>query len=388
MTLPDDNKTFSKEDLDLITDKIEDDSGDKAGDEGETSPADAKIEIGEEGKEAGARSKAKPRESLFEDDDDESSANVSDELEKDESADGDKDKKPPEKKEADWRDDFVALALKGKENEFTAAKLEKRREAMKNQLARYKSPQDYMLAGLAAQEKLRSGEYRRAKLPDDASEEEVMAWRKEMGLPDKAGDYEIPKIPGHKWTEEDTPFIDNFKQVAHEANIDQGQLDRLSHWYAKNLAEQQDAHLEALASLDRQDLETLEDGLRAELGAADYRPASKLVQRFLKDDEQGVGRFAKPIREARYPDENGSYHRLINHPDFIRWMIDVSLQTYGDASLTMGDGKSDGSDRMKEIEKIRDTDITKYWQEGLDKEYSELMGKREAASRPRRRVSA
>lgn len=244
-----------------------------------------------------------------------------------------------------------------------------------------------MLAGLAAQEKLRSGEYRRAKLPEDATDEEKANWRKEVGIPEESKAYEIPKIAGHKWTEEDTPFIDSFKEAAFGANMDQEQLNRLTHWYASNLAEQQDQYLEKVANQDRLDMETLEDGLRAELGAADFRPAKNLVQRLLKDKDQGIGAFEKQLREARYPDEDGNYRRLISHPQFTRWLIDQALETYGDASLISGDAKDATNNRMKEIESIRDSDIDTYWRSGLDKEYADLVEKQSAANKRGRRVS-
>ena len=245
-----------------------------------------------------------------------------------------------------------------------------------------------MLAGLAAQEKLRSGEYRRAKLPDDATDEEIANWRKETGLPEKSADYEIPKIAGHRWTEEDSPFIESFKEVAHKSNIDQNQLNNIAQWYAKNLSEQHDSYLEKTADQDRADAEKLEDGLRAELGAADYRPASKLVQRLLKDKENGVGSFEQQIRQARYPDEDGNYRRLINNPEFTRWLVDLALNTYGEAALISGDARDTTNNRLKEIEEIRDNNIDEYWRKGLDKEYSELIEKQNASNRGRRRSAA
>ncbi len=408
MTVRED-KQFSKEDLDLVKDDSSvDDGGKAAGDaqsgrsgEDVATKTDDKVS-GEEGRAADAPKKLeKSRDSVFDDADDddgddvekedaavEKSDKTNDGAEKDDKkTDSDeKDLKKDEPKkddQADWRDAFISRVLKGKENELTAAKLDKRREALKKRLARYKTVEDYMLAGLAAQERISSGEYRKAKLAADASDEEITEWRKENGIPEKPDGYEIPKIAGHKWTEEDTPFIDSFKRVAHDANIDQEQLNRFTAWYARNLADQQDTWLEKLAQQDRQDVEALEDELRSELGS-EFRPTSKLVQRFLKDSERGVGEFVKEMREARYPDENGNYRRFINHPKLTKFLVGLALETYGDAALIEGDGKGTASNRLKEIEKIRDTDINTYWRQGLDKEYTELVEKQNSANRRRR----
>ena len=394
-------KKFTKEDLELVKDDDSDKDDDKKPDRESESDSSAEEKSKKESRDTPPSKSGEPRSSIFDDsDDDDEVEKDTSEVEKPVKADNDGDEKPakdqdPVKeddkeekpKEVDWRDNFISRVLKGKETELTAAKLEKRREALKKQLGRYKTQEDYMLAGLSAQEKIRSGEFRRAKLADDASEEEVSEWRRDNGIPEKPESYDIPKIAGHKWTEEDSPFIDSFKKVAHEANIDQGQLNRFADWYARNLSEQQDTYLEKLASNDRQDMESLEDGLRSELGT-DFRPVSKLVQRLMKDNERGVGDFSKELREARYIDEEGNYRRLINHPKMTRFLVGLALETYGDAALIDGDAKGGTSNRLKEIEDIRDNNIDDYWRKGLDKEYADLLEKQDSATHGRRRVRA
>jgi len=185
-------KSFSKEDLSLVKDDnsvdTEDSSEDKGTPEGDVSQ-DNSVNTGKEPEKNSEEERAKPkvRTSILDDDDDDPEPDKKTEgKETQERSEPDKKDEKKEEVKVDWRDSLVDLALKGKENELTAAKLAKRREALKNRLGRYRSEQDYMLAGLAAQEKLASGEYRRAKLPDDATEEEKATWRKETGLPEKA----------------------------------------------------------------------------------------------------------------------------------------------------------------------------------------------------------
>lgn len=386
-----DEKQFAKEDLELVEEKTETPESEaadvKSESEDKSSEQTDESTKAQEPAEEVKEDKSGKKQSVFDESDDDDGDDEPEDKEPaekdgDESKDDEKAKDPDEPK--DWREQLIAKALKGKENELTASKLKKRQDALRKELARYKSQEDYMLSGMAAKEKIRSGEYKLTKLPEDATEEEIAAWRKENDVPDEAKDYDIPKIAGHKWTEEDTPFIDTFKGVAHKSNLRQDQLDNLTQWYADTIAEQQDVYLENLANQDRQDAETLEDELRAELGPQEYKPTSRLVQRFLKDKENGIGGFEEMFRNARYPDENGGYRRLINHPGMARWLIDISRDTYGDAALINGDARTAMSNRKAEIEKIMKEDMNKYWKDGLDKEYGEILKNELSPGRGRR----
>lgn len=388
-------KQFSKEDLESVTEPTETETADvKNASDSEEKPskqADESTKTLEQSDEVKDGDKEKPEESgkkqtafdELDDDDDDDGTDDPEPAKKEKDGDKPEDDKKAKGSE-DWREQLITKALKGKENELTASKLKKRQDALRKELARYKSQEDYMLSGMAAKEKIRSGEYKLTKLPEDATEEEMAAWRKENDIPDDAKNYDIPKIAGHKWTEEDTPFIDTFKGVAHKSNLRQDQLDNLTQWYADTIAEQQDQYLETLANQDRQDAETLEDELRAELGPQEYKPTSRLVQRFLKDKENGIGGFEEMMRNARYPDENGGYRRLINHPGMARWLIDISRDTYGDAALINGDARNAMSNRKAEIQKIMKEDINKYYRDGLDKEYGEILNQELNPGRSRR----
>lgn len=378
-------KDFSAEDLDLLKDQdaggsesTEDSSDDKSGDDGSSTEGDKEDsgsilgDLDDIGDDEYKEDKS---------DDTESKDKTKDDKSDDKS---DKDKKDKDSDPVkDWKDAFIAKALSGIENKVTAAKLAKRTDSLRKELSRYKSAEDYMLAGFAAREKIRSGEYRKTKLPEDATEEEVAAWRKDNGIPEKPAAYEIPKVAGHRWTEDDDPFIESFKGIAHNANFSQSQMDAAAKWYAATMAEQQDQYLQMMSSLDKEDRETARDTLRAELGGSDFKPSLILMERLLKDEEAMPNGIGEKMMSARYQDEDGRSRRLINNPDIARFLISVARDTYGDNAMISGDARTTMNNRKKEIEDLMSTDITEYYRRGWDQELLEINRKEEASARRR-----
>jgi hypothetical protein len=410
MNLDQEEKTFTKEDLDLVkddtadgsdagsSDETSDDVSDKSADgTAEETSADGSDEstAGDDAADDKAQSQDDKGTSLLDDIDDD--GEVIDRDKKDETADkkdddkSDDDEKKDEKSEkdddkSDWRKNLVDYVLKGKENELTASKLTKRRDALTKELSRFKSQEEFMRAGIAAREKIRSGEYKRSKLSEDATEEEVAAWRRDNNIPPVAKDYDIPKVPGHQWDDVDVPFIDSFKDAAYKANYSQDQMNAAAEWYAKTLANQQAEYAETITVQDQTDKESLRDELRARLGPPEFKSSLILMDRLLKDDDVIPGHMAKALMNARYTDDEGRSRRLINNGEMVNFLMDFARDTYGDAVIVSGDGRVSGNDRKKEIEKIMETDIKEYYRQGLDKEYLEITEREEKRGRRRERA--
>ena len=248
-------------------------------------------------------------------------------------------------------------------------------------LKRYASVEQALLAGFAAQDKIRSGDYKVAELAEDASPEERKAYFEERGIPAEAKAYDIPKVPGHVWTDADTPVLDSFKEIAHKAQLPQGAMNEIAGWYAKTLAAAQEAREHQTVAKDAADKEAITDSLRAELGA-EFKPATALMRRLLSDTEAMPDGLGDVIAQARGPDGQ----RLINNPAMVRLLMQVSRYGYGDVEgdgfkgygeggFISPDAASRHSTRKAEIERIRDTDIARYRSEKLDQEYMEIVAK-------------
>jgi len=292
-----------------------------------------------------------------------------------------------EESEAKWRERIVEKILAPLKDQLTASKLEKREKALMNELKRSKSLDDAIIRGIAAQDKLRSGQYKQ-KLSEDASEEEVAAWRKENGLPEKPDAYDIPKVPGHEWTEKDQPLLDEFKQVAHKRNLDQGTVDELVRWQVQQQQKIEEDMEETLAQVDKEDREACHDAIRTQYGVSEFKPHMKLMERLLKDDEIFSDEAGTKLIGARYYDtDSGTWRRVTSDPGVANALITLAKYEYGDGAMVSGDARVKSQDRIKEIEDIRSNDINRYYREGLADELLELKRKEQATTQRRTRAA-
>lgn len=238
-------------------------------------------------------------------------------------------------------------------------------------LKRYKSPHDFANAGLAAQDKIRSKDYT-AKLPDDATPEQIAEWRQANDIPKDAKEYDIPKVAGHEWTEADTPVLDSFKDAAHKLNLPKGAVAGVAEWYARQIEAAKEQHQAALTEKDRSDKTATEDALRARLGG-EYRPSIQLFSRLLKDPEVFPEGTANRLANARFDDGT----RVINDPAIADFFIGMARERYGDASFISGDAKAAMAGEEEQARTIMKTDFERYLREGWDKKLAAVLEKKE-----------
>lgn len=251
----------------------------------------------------------------------------------------------------DWRERFIkAQGYADKKD----AKGRPIADKVMQQLKRFKSPFAAFEALISAQEKIRSGDLK-AALPEDATPEEQAAWREANGLPPEPTKYDIPAVPGNKWTEADAPVLDGFKEVAFKNNLPQSAVNEIVSFYA-NLRNQQVEHInERLHEIDVTSREAAQDALRAELGG-DYKPAMTLARRFLEDNKFVRGELGQQIMQARLP----TGERLANNPDFLRMIIDVARNEYGEGAMVSSNEQAQVNNREAELVSIMNSDIHRY----------------------------
>lgn len=309
----------------------------------------------------------KPATSLLDDDeiDDGGEGDApADKVEGDKPADADK-------KEAvgDFPDDWREKLAKGDDKKLA-------------RLKRYTSVEAALLAGFAAQDKIRSGDYKVAELAEDASPEEKKAFYEERGIPAEAKAYDIPKVAGHQWTEADTPVLDAFKEVAHKHQLPQGAMNGIAEWYARQLQVAAEAREQQIVAIDTADKETTTEALRAEFGA-EYKPTLALMKRLLADSEHMPDGLGELIAGAR--DANG--RRLLNNPAMARMLAQQARDAYGDGGFITPDAAARHSTRKAEIERIKNTNIDDYFAQGLDVEYLAILEKEEQVNSRRGRAA-
>lgn len=294
----------------------------------------------------------------------------------DKAAKGDKD-------DGAWRVGVADRILAKAKDTLSQAKYEKRHAQIVKQLERSKSIEDAAVSGILAQEKLRAGN----RIPDDA--DEAAAWRKANDVPDTADKYEVPQIDGHKWTEADEPHLQNFKEFAHSKGLSQGLVSEILDYYVKrdqSISTDYDVNLK---KVDKADKEACHDAIRTEFGVPEFKPNMAIMKRLIEDEDVFGGEGnAEKLMSARYFDtETGQWRRLMSLPTIARGMIGLASDRYGDGPTPSGDGRViGGADRLTEIDKIMQTDINRYYSEGLADEAMKIRKEQEsrAAKRSKR----
>lgn len=231
-------------------------------------------------------------------------------------------------------------------------------------LERYTSPDAVAKALISAQQRIRSGEYKR-QISADASPEEVKAWREEQGLPADAKDYDLPVLLDGNYDELDDfgkQSIDAFRNVFFEAGVSPDVAHKVVET-ANKVVEQQ---LQQQAESDAQRHEEAEDSLRSEWGG-DFRRNISLNAQFLQDK---FGDNWQSLVMARTPDGI----RLADMPEFNK-LVNQMARSEGGTVLESGEvvAGSNAAARIAEIEKIMSTDYGRYKREGLDGEYAKLL---------------
>jgi len=255
---------------------------------------------------------------------------------------------------ADWPEDWRER-LAGDDKTFLAT------------LKRYASPANYAKAGFEAQQKIRSGEFR--KQPGkDATPEQLAEWRKELGVPEKPGDYALD-LGGFVPSETDAPILDNFKQFAHTNNMPPAQLNEITKWYF----EQQEQAVALQIEADKSYRATAEEELRAEYGQ-EFKSNINAARNFL--NQTAGEEMTGLLFGARLAD--GSL--LGNNAGALRWLVQIARDQMPGAGLVPAGIPNVGKgvdDRIKELEVMMTAESDKYYRQGFDQELLKLYDARE-----------
>lgn len=252
-------------------------------------------------------------------------------------------------------------------------------EKFEKEMGRYKSLESWVKSGRELRQKMSSGEYRRAKLGEDASDADRAAWRKDNGIPEKPEGYVAPAIEGFEWGEDDKPILDSFFAHAHAKDTPQEYVDTALQWYAqfeRSIAEQ-------TALADKQAVEQGAGKLRAMLGG-ETEAGVALVRRLLTDAEGIPGGVGSRLATARYADGR----RVVDDPDMVAWLVEKAKQRYGTTSLMVGDPTvAQHASRKAELEKALNENWEKYMThrqpngKTMQEEHLELMRAEDARRR-------
>lgn len=209
-----------------------------------------------------------------------------------------------------WREDWRVAMAKGDD------KIAKR-------LERYASPEAVTEALIAAQTKISSGQLK-TPLPQNATAEQVKAWREENGIPETPDKYDLSLPGGVVLGDADKPIVEGFTKFAHDKNWTPDKVKEGLEWYSQFQTQQ----LEQRAEKDAQNRQNAEDELRAEWGA-EFR----INQRVLKESLDAVG-LTEDLVGARGADGR----LLLANPKIVRWLVSEAREKNPIASVLPGGG--------------------------------------------------
>lgn len=222
-------------------------------------------------------------------------------------------------------------------------------DKLAKQLERFDSPAALAKSYKELQRRVSSGEFKRSK-PE--GEEDLAAWRDEVGIPAEPSGYDLNDLGnGLVVGEADQPLIDKVLTAMHGVDSTQDQVKAIVAAYY----EAQEGALADEAEQDRMDAEGAVDALRAEWGP-EYRGNMNQLKGFLDAAPGDVGTL---VTGARLGDGKA----LLNSPDAMQWLLGVAkqLNPMGSVVPAAGDAGKTVADELKEIGRVQEEEPKKYW---------------------------
>lgn len=263
---------------------------------------------------------------------------------------------------ADWPEDW-RLKMAGDDKAYLKT------------LERYNSPNDVAKALKELRAAQSSGKLK-AAAPENATPEQLAAWRAENGIPAAPEEYKAELPNGVVLGEADQPLVKSFQATAHELNMTGGQFQKVMSWYFQEAAridterQTQDIQFKQMA----------EDTLRSEWGQS-YRQNVTAVENF-------AAGMPGDLRNQLFGGRLADGTRIGDHPDFIKWMA-LSANQLNPYSSLVPSGSADpvkqGKARLDEIRAVMRDNPHKYWADkDLQKEELALI---EAEERMKNRAA-
>lgn len=242
-------------------------------------------------------------------------------------------------------------------------------------LQRFADPAALLKSYLELDRRMSAGELK-STLKDGASAEEITAWRKENGIPDKPEGYQAPE--GLVVGDEDKPIVDAFTKVAHGMNLKPDQYQGALAWYFE-ARDQQEA---AQADKDAQIARSTQDALRAEWPGIDYRANMNALHSLLDTAPQVTLEDGSKVQlkdlilGARLP--NGV--PIGSSPEALRWFAQLSREVNPAATVVPPAGANTMQaidDELADLKKLMGNKNSDYWKgpkaEAKQNRYRELL---------------
>lgn len=210
----------------------------------------------------------------------------------------------------------------------------------------------------------------------NAKPEEVAAYHKAIGVPEKPDEYfkDLKLDNGAVIGDDDKPFWDGFAQAVHAAGAPPAVVQATANWYYKMQEEQAAAQDEADDAYRRQSEKTLKE----ELGSAFKRQINAVGTLFASAPGGSDIKNEKSLFARLMGGRTADGQVIGNDPDMLRFLIST-INEINPAATVVEDGNQSGMTleaEIEKIEKIMKTDRREYNAKWAPR-YAELLNARE-----------
>lgn len=198
---------------------------------------------------------------------------------------------------------------------------------------------------------LKGGKYLKP-LPENPTDEEVTAWRKATGVPEKFEDYHSALPDGLIVGEEDKPYVDKFMENMFGANAPPALVNAALETYYGILEDQASAEVAAAKAAESSSIELL----REEWGP-EYKRNLNVMHGYLDT-------LPEPVADAFRHGRGADGIPLGYNPDVLRWLAAQALEANPVATVVPGAGANQASaiaDEIINIEKLMGNRQSTYW---------------------------
>ncbi len=236
---------------------------------------------------------------------------------------------------------------------------------IEKRLTRFTGPDGVLKWALEADRKISSGEYKnQAQLPEKPTEEQLKQYRLDNGIPESPDKYDI-KADGI--TDNDKAYLDSLYKYAHDNHMPKSTVEKVVNFMVSS----KQAAAEKIAELDAEDKQTMEETLRAEMPAGEYKLNMNIMHGMFDGVNEDV---KKNFLEARLPDGT----KLTNDPNVVKMLVGFAREINPAATVVPNAGGANAmksiSEEIADIEKFMKSNRDDYFKDKkMQARYSELI---------------
>jgi hypothetical protein len=234
-------------------------------------------------------------------------------------------------------------------------------------LKRMSAPADLHKAYRALEKKVSSGQPI-APLADDAKPEEIAAYRKAAGIPDKAEGYGLAFPDEWKPNEADKAGLAAFQEYALAKNMTPAAAKTAFEFYASNMAAAESQRAEKSLEANNEAIAEL----RGEYRGSEFKRNMKIAEDFLAQHFDGEEKALDEVLNTALP--NGV--KIKNYPPFVKGLVKMARSYADEEVLIGGDGAGGGKSIDDEIAELRTKSLDGKLTKSEDDRYNQLLAAR------------